>query len=32
MARLGNKKELNGLVGNVVFRSYNGKQVVQSQA
>lgn len=32
MARLGNKKNFKGLVGNVVFREQNGKQIVQSRA
>ncbi|WNM17930.1 hypothetical protein [Flavobacterium capsici] len=32
MARLGNKKNFKGLVGNVVFREQDGMQIVQSRA
>lgn len=31
MATLGNKKTFNGMVGNVVFRTMNNKQIVQSR-
>jgi hypothetical protein len=31
MATLGNKKSFSGMVGNVVFKSLNGQQVVQSR-
>ena len=31
MATLGNKKTFSGLVGNVVFRNLNNKQIIQSR-